>query len=823
MSLSRSNCTLLGFGASPPPVDGAVVLGGAASVCYLGGSAPGATVSAAALSLKAGTQLVTAAGTGAAGAPLLSGGAGGAPAWSATAPFYVYSSNSTLAAGTSGQRAFLKNSSSGSITVAGTGTGFVVGTAAAVSTLTLAGGASVMLTSNGTNWLQTYQSVVPPTVTSVSPNSGPLAGGTSITITGTAFTGATAVTVGGVAATSVTVNSGGTSITATTPVRLTTGTTSVNVTTPGGTSSDNTLYSYTAAVPTVASVSPASGPLTGSTVLTITGTAFTGTTAVTVGGVAATSVTVVSDTSITATAPAGTLGTASVNVTTPGGTSAANSLYSYAAVPTVTSVSPASGPLAGGTMITITGTAFTGATAVMVGGVAATSVTVNSGGTSITATTPVRLTTGSVSVTVTTPGGTSVGNLLYSYTAAVPTVTSVSPASGPLTGGASITITGTAFTGATAVTVGGAAATTVTVISDTSITATTPAGTLLGSTSVNVTTPGGTSADNNTLYSYIVAVTSITPSYSLLAGGGSITITGAGFTNASAVTIGGADATSFTVNGAGTEITATAPAGTAGAASVLVTTPAGTNAANDLFTYYETTSTYNYTGANQECVVPFNCTISASVAGSAGTWGGNGAVITGNFTASARSKLTVVVGHYNSTYAGGSTNIYNAGGGGGYSAVIDGPSTGGNVNSVGIPTANEPSCIYIMAGGGGASFIGGSVKNPSGGLWNSAATPMSQGGAANGGYTTDYAGNGAGGPAGTSGGTSGSAGNKFHGGASNSSAPGGGSGYYGGGSGSSGASFSGGGSSYVNVSVTAVTSAATNQNAGTVTLTVTPS
>jgi hypothetical protein len=415
MSLSRSNCTLLGRGASAPPVDAGIVLGGADSVCYLGGSAPGATMSAAALSLKAGAQLVTTAGAGAVGAPLLSGGAAGSPTWSATSPLYVYSANSNLAAGTSGERAFLKNSSSASITVTGTSTGFVVGTAAAVSTTTLAGGASAMLVSDGTNWLQTYQSGPP--------------------------------------------------------------------------------------LPTVTSVSPASGPLAGGTVLTITGTAFTGATAVSVGGVAATSVTVVNDTTITATTPAGSAGTASVNVTTPGGTSANNSFYSYAQVPAVTNVSPVSGPLAGGTVLTITGTAFTGATAVSVGGVAATSVTVVND-TSITAMAPVRLTTGAVSVLVTTPGGTSANNTLYSYTAAVPTVTFVSPVSGPLAGGTTITISGTAFTGATAVSVGGSAATSFNVFGDVAILAITPAGSA-GAASVQVITPGGTSV-NNSLYTYLL-------------------------------------------------------------------------------------------------------------------------------------------------------------------------------------------------------------------------------------------------------------------------------------------------------------------------------
>ena len=58
--------------------------------------------------------------------------------------------------------------------------------------------------------------VAAPTVTYVYPNAGPLAGGTSVTITGTDFTGVTSVTIGGVAATSV-VTVSATTITADTP------------------------------------------------------------------------------------------------------------------------------------------------------------------------------------------------------------------------------------------------------------------------------------------------------------------------------------------------------------------------------------------------------------------------------------------------------------------------------------------------------------------------------------------------------------------------------------------------------------------------------
>ena len=100
--------------------------------------------------------------------------------------------------------------------------------------------------------------------------------------------------------------------------------------------------------------------------MTITGTGFTGATAVDFGATPATSVHVVSATQITATSPAETAGTVDVTVTTAGGTSATSSAdqFTYVAAPTVTGVSPAAGPLAGGTAVTITGTGFTGATAV---------------------------------------------------------------------------------------------------------------------------------------------------------------------------------------------------------------------------------------------------------------------------------------------------------------------------------------------------------------------------------------------------------------------------------------------------------------------------
>lgn len=165
-----------------------------------------------------------------------------------------------------------------------------------------------------------------PSVISVSPNTGPTAGGTAVTITGASFTSATAVTFGGTAASSFTVVSD-TQITATTPAGSV-GAADVAVTTAIGTGTGTGVYTY-AAAPTVTSVSPNTGSTAGGTAVTITGTGFNGATAVSIGGTAASSFTVVSDTQITATTPAGSVGASDVAVTTPNGTGTGTGLFTF--------------------------------------------------------------------------------------------------------------------------------------------------------------------------------------------------------------------------------------------------------------------------------------------------------------------------------------------------------------------------------------------------------------------------------------------------------------------------------------------------------------
>lgn len=83
------------------------------------------------------------------------------------------------------------------------------------------------------------------------------------------------------------------------------------------------------ASPTIATVSPSAGSVTGGTSVTITGTNFTATATVTLGATTATSVTVNGPTSITAITPPHASGTVTVTVTTTTGTASAPQAFSY--------------------------------------------------------------------------------------------------------------------------------------------------------------------------------------------------------------------------------------------------------------------------------------------------------------------------------------------------------------------------------------------------------------------------------------------------------------------------------------------------------------
>ena len=422
-----------------------------------------------------------------------------------------------------------------------------------------------------------------PRIESIVANSGPQVGGNAVTITGNNFVNLTGVKFGNttVAGTNYTVNTFGTQINVT---NVPPGTSAVDVTviTAAGTSAITTGSTYTyLPTPTITNLNPSIGDAVGNNSIVITGTGFTNASAVMFGSKPASSFTVNSSTQITAISPSGT-GTVGVQVTAPGGTTLASN-FTYNAATSVNSVTPNSGSTSGNTTVEITGTNFTGATAVKFGIQNATSFTVVNS-TRITAVSPAG-SAGIVGVTVVVGGTDYTLSSAFTYTAAV-AVSGISVTFGPTTGGTVVQISGTNFTSASTVVFGANAATNVSYNSVTGrLTATSPAGT--GAVNVRVTTDSAQSPISST-FTYFAppTVTGITPATGTTAGGTSVVITGTNFKSGSTVTFGTTNVVTFTINSL-TQITATSPAGS-GTVDVRVTNEGGTseNVVADNFTYF---------------------------------------------------------------------------------------------------------------------------------------------------------------------------------------------------------------------------------------------
>jgi len=367
-----------------------------------------------------------------------------------------------------------------------------------------------------------------PAINSISPTTGSSSGGNSVTITGLNLNGTSAVFFASTPAASFTVNSN-TQITAVSPAHAA-GLTHITATTSYGTSATSSSDAFTYVDgPTVSGVSPNLGLTGGGTSVIITGAGFTGATAVDFGAIAATSFTIDSDTQITASSPAGSSGTVNITVTTPYGTSPTSSAdeFTYGNLPTVTGVSPNSGPISGGASVTITGTNFASATDVNFGSSSAISFIIDSNN-QITATSPAG--SGTVNVTVTTHFGSSATSSADEYTYLdPPSLSVVSPPSGSASGGQGVTLFGTDLTGTTSVTFGGVAATSVYVVDSTTVTAVTPAH-AIGAVNVVLTTPGGSATRTNG-YTYV------TTAVGQSAYGGTIACLGGGLNNLIAPTL----------------------------------------------------------------------------------------------------------------------------------------------------------------------------------------------------------------------------------------------------------------------------------------------
>ncbi|HVX20480.1 MAG TPA: IPT/TIG domain-containing protein [Acidimicrobiales bacterium] len=527
-----------------------------------------------------------------------------------------------------------------------------------------------------------------PAVGSVTPPSGTVAGGNTVTIHGNGLTGVTSVHFGTVAATTVHVT-GTTTLTAKAPHALAVagsplpdgaGPALVTVSRGDGRTSRGVLYQYVSTTastptPTVTGVGPTGGPTAGGNTVSVYGAGFTAVVNVTFGGVPGTLRTVTSPNQLTVTVPpvhpqscatAATLTTVGlcqvqVVVTNANGSSQTTTIlppvdgapttgattlpvapagtelapapteYDYAAAPVVQHVTNLTGTegyssASGGTTVQIVGKGFNwltmqwvtfgtpdATTSLDYSVESTTSLTTPTTGpfTAMTvqtipdATTPTGAAVVAASLGVQTLGGFD-GGYRWHY-AAVPTVTGLSTAAVPASGGATLTITGRGFTGAATVELvnqnpnPGAVGTTsvvfgnFTVTGPTTVTAATPAA-VPGTYDVEVCTPSGCSPPGPTLALYEAgrpAVTGVVPASGPVAGGTTIVIDGVNLAGGT-VTVGGVPATDVgpgpapTQPGATSSLTAvTPPAAHGGTVPVTVTNGGGTSAATSagMFTY----------------------------------------------------------------------------------------------------------------------------------------------------------------------------------------------------------------------------------------------
>lgn len=442
-----------------------------------------------------------------------------------------------------------------------------------------------------------YEYTQGPTITGLSPNFGPPSGGNTVSITGANFilkdaslydVPVSEVLFGGTPAAFVVESS--TRIVATAPPG--TGTVQVTLVHPlAGTSQFTTAanYGYSAG-PLITSISPDSGPVVGGTVVTITGTGFLPGATVKFGATQATFATVVSPTRIDVTSPPG-AGVVDVVVTVNANASPAGpqARFSYSG-PTVESVSPIAGPLAGGGTVTIKGKNFNSQSVVQFGAVAVIPVYVDPQ--TLTAVVPASAIPQAVHVRVSTGSGLSpeTPGDLYTYTNG-PIVDLVNPNNGPTTGGTIVIIIGKNFTAPLSVRFGDTPVEAFNLNSATQITVLSPPNGTPGAVDVRVSKGADASptgpATKFTYNSAVPKITALTPNTGSTFGGNEVVITGIGFTGATcpgAVKFGTVQAPECQVIN-DTTMTAKAPPNVSGPAVVVVTTQNGSSEIVPNYTY----------------------------------------------------------------------------------------------------------------------------------------------------------------------------------------------------------------------------------------------
>ena len=302
---------------------------------------------------------------------------------------------------------------------------------------------------------------------------------------------------------------------------------------------------------TINSFSPQSGPV--GTVITVNGSGFTGSNQAWIGAAHDAALSVVSDAQVRVTVPAGATSAAIGILSSTNSAFSPTSFTVTAAQPpmpqqTISSFAPASGPV--GTVITVTGSGFTGSNRAWVGSGHDATLSVVSA-TQAKVTVPADGKTGVISILSTQHSVSSSNTFtVTTSTATQPqqTINNFAPASGPV--GTVVTVNGSGFTGSNAAWVGSAHNATISVVNDTQVRVTVPAGATDGAIGIfssqhSAFSPTSFSVTTSAPAMKQQTISSFSPSSGTA--GTTISVTGSGFSGSNAAWVGTAQDASLTV------------------------------------------------------------------------------------------------------------------------------------------------------------------------------------------------------------------------------------------------------------------------------------
>ncbi|MBO2944838.1 IPT/TIG domain-containing protein [Paenibacillus sp. F411] len=400
-----------------------------------------------------------------------------------------------------------------------------------------------------------YKYQTEPIVTSITPNTGPFEGGNTIVIDGNYFMKGIQVYFGDKAA-KVNINLSATYLTVTAPLAENSGPVDVKLVNPDGTQTvvSNGYIYQEKIVPKleVTSITPSKGPTTGETTVYISGKLISPQVKIFFGSNEVTGLTYYNHQQIQVKSPSNSVAeTVDVKLVNPDGQEAVlTQAFTYEEPPklnppSIASITPKEGVLAGGTSVYINGSNLVNGTKVFFGTHEAT-VILNTAGTSLMVTAPAGSADGLVDVSVILPDGQSATLAsAFNYFTPIPDpimITSITPNTGNVIGGEVAYIQGSNFKSGMTIDFGGVRGRVSQITNSSSASIIVPASSVVGAVDIVVTNTDGGMGTLPQGYTYVPVqpkITGLTPNKVVNNKGGTVYVSGEYFERTMTVTVGG--------------------------------------------------------------------------------------------------------------------------------------------------------------------------------------------------------------------------------------------------------------------------------------------